>query len=64
MNWEDIKTQEPEKQQATKSGWGIKNLLEDNNLLQGIKSEWDWTSKEKAHLSILFTNEDLDKEFD
>ena len=62
MEWEDIETQEPETQQAAMSGWSIKNLLEDKELLQAAKDEWNMTSKGQAHLRLSYTKEDLDRE--
>ncbi len=62
MEWEDIEAQGPDKQQAAMTGWSIKNLLEDKELLQAAKNEWIIATENHAHLDPLCTKEDLDKE--
>ena len=62
MEWEDIETQESETQQAAMSGWSIKNLREDKELLQSAKDKQNMTSKEQVYLSLSCTKEDLDRE--
>lgn len=62
MGWKDLKTQEPGNQQAAMSGYSIKNLLENNNLLQAAKNEWDRACLGQAQLDLSCTKEDLDRE--
>ena len=44
------------------TGWSIKNILEDKELLQAAKNEWIIATKNHPHLDLLCSKEDLDKE--
>ncbi len=48
--------------QAAMIGWSIKNLLENDKLLQPAQSEWKWTGGDQQHLDLLCTKQELDKE--
>ena len=43
------------------SGWSIKNLLEDDKLLQTAQGEWKKTNRDQQPLDLLCTKQDLDK---
>ena len=64
MEWEDIEAQGPDKQQTAMTGWSIKNLLEDKELLQAAKNEWIIAIENHLHLDLLCSKEDLDKEIE
>lgn len=60
VEWEDIETQGRGNKQAAMTRWNIKNLLEDNKLLQAAKDEWNKASEDQGHLGLLCTKEELD----
>ncbi len=62
IEWEDIDTQSQGNTQAAMSGWSLKNLLEDDKLLQAAQIEWKKANGDQQHLNLLCTKQELDKE--
>ena len=62
IEWEDIDTQGQRNTQAATSGWSIKNLLEDDKLLEAAQSDWKRFNKDHQLLDLLCTKHELDKE--
>ena len=48
--------------QAAISRWSIKNLFEDNKLLQAAQSEWKMTNEDQQLLDLLCIKQELDQE--
>ena len=48
--------------QAAMSRWSIKNLFEDNKLLQAAQSEWKMTNEDQQLLDLLCIKQELDQE--
>lgn len=62
MEWEDIDTPGQGNAQAAMTGWSIKNLLEDDKLLEAAKSYWKRLNGNHQFLGLFCTKQELDKE--
>lgn len=51
--WEDIGLEDQENQQPAASRWIIRNILQDNVLLQAANDEWQNSSLGRDYLSDL-----------
>ena len=62
MEWEEIDIPGQKNTQAAMSGWSIKNLLEDDKLLEAAKSDWKRFNEDHQLLDLHCTKQELDKE--
>ena len=57
-----VDAQNSKNTQAAISGWSIKNLLADNELMKAAKSEWKRVNEDHQLLNLLGTRQELDEE--
>ena len=62
MEWEDIDVLGQRNNQVAMSGWSVKNLLEDNELLEAMQSDWKRYNRDHQLLDLHCTKQELDKE--
>ena len=62
LEWEDLEMKSQEKHQPAMKRWSIQNLLQDENLWQAAKEDWEKSSTGQKYLTPLSTKDDFDKE--
>ncbi len=62
MKWEDIDILSQRNNHIAISGWSIKNLLEDNELLEAMQSDWKRYDGDHQLLDLHCAKQELDKE--